>query len=568
MVPLGHTDASGGLSASGRDAGATARYRAFGFVSDETTGTLLERSADRFPAREALVDLSGGEPARFTYAESLDEVCRFATFLRRSGVERGDVVQIQAPNSAAVVFACWAAWRIGAVVNPVVDIYHTHELRDIVAQASPDVVVTMAEHRGFAHAAAFDEVLADQGCDLKARVTLGPERVAGWTSWSAAVDNDGADAPRATVDPDAPTLVLFTSGTTARPKGAIHSHRTLIAETIQMANGWSMGWMDRMHMPRPIAHITGVLFALTVPVYRGGTVVLSRMVSMQQAVDEIVDHGITVTAIPPQAIPLLVASYERAGIASVPLRVLASGGTNVPAALVEAAEALGVRPCRIYGMTEMPTVTMPAPADTDRQRLRTDGRIAPGCECEAVDPDSRAPRPTGTEGELRVRGPELMLGYLDRGQTGAQVDGVGWFYTGDLGVVDDEGCVTVTGRIKDIINRGGEKFSARDIEEVILALPGVAEIAVVAAPDRRYGEVPVAFLVPAADPPPSANELVAALRASEVARQKTPVRWHVVDELPKNASGKVKKFELVARLAAAAQDHPPPPAAHRERSQP
>ena len=103
---------------------------------------------------------------------------------------------------------------------------------------------------------------------------------------------------------------------------------------------------------------------------------------------------------------------------------------------------------------------------------------------------------------------------------------------------------------------------------MILALPGVAEIAVVAAPDRRYGEVPVAFLVPAADPPPSANELVAALRAAEVARQKTPVRWHVVDELPKNASGKVKKFELVARLAAAAQDHPPPPAAHRERSQP
>lgn len=523
-------------------------FREFGLVSDVTMPVLLERAAARFPDREALLDLTGDQSRSYTYAEALDEVSRAATFLRLAGVVPGDLIQIQAPNSAAVIFTSWAAWRIGAVVNPVVDIYHTHELRHIVGQARPDVVVTVAEHRGFNHAAAFDEVVAEHGLALKARITLGEVEVAGWTSWTQAIDNDGSASERASANPDDPALVLFTSGTTSLPKGAVHSHRTLIAEVIQMSTGWSMGWMDRMYLANPIAHITGVLFALTVPVYSGGSMVLSRMVSLQQAVDEIVANSITAMALAPHAMPLLVESYRTAGLTTVPLRVLVSGGTNVPKVLIEAAESLGIRPCRIYGMTEMPTVTMPVPADTERQRLHTDGKIAPGSDCEAVDPDTRSPRPTGTEGELRVRGPERMLGYLDAEQTAANLDAEGWFYTGDLGVVDDEGCVTVTGRIKDIINRGGEKFSARDIEDVIVGHPAVEEVAVVAAPDRRFGEVPVAFIVPATADHPTDDELVDALRAAEVARQKTPVTWHFVDELPKTPSDKVKKFELIQRL--------------------
>ncbi|HEX5367307.1 MAG TPA: class I adenylate-forming enzyme family protein [Acidimicrobiales bacterium] len=526
-------------------------YRRFGLVTDETTGVLLQRAADRLPDHEALVDLSGAAPRRFTYAAALDEVERLATWLRGRGVGPGDLVLLQAPNAAEVVLGAWAAWRIGATVNPVVDIYRSHELRHIVDQARPDAVVTVAEHRGFRHAEGFDEVLAEAGVAPKARLVLddGPDGpVPGWTTWAEAVDNDGADGRLELVDPDEPALVLFTSGTTSLPKGAVHSHRTLVAESLQMANGWSMGWMDRMHLPLPIAHITGVLFALTVPVYRAGTVVLSRMVSLRQAVDEIVEHDITTTASAPHAIPLLQEAYEKAGKATIPLRVLASGGTSVPKVLIEAAESLGVRPCRIYGMTEMPTLSMPCPADTERQRLETDGIVAPGCECEAVDPATRDPLPTGSEGELRVRGPERMLGYLQPDQTDAQIDGEGWFYTGDLGVVDDEGAVTVTGRIKDIINRGGEKFSARDIEDVLIGHPRVAEVAVVAAPDRRYGEVPAAFVVAAGDDEVTEGELVASLAEANVARQKTPVHWRFVDALPVNPNGKVKKFELAAQV--------------------
>ena len=325
---------------------------------------LLERAAARYGGHDALIDLCDAKPRHYSYREAAAIVERFATFLRANGVTSGDLVLIHAPNSAEVVFAAWAAWRIGAVVNPVVDIYRTHELRHIVGLARPDVVVTVREHRDFRQAEAFDELLAEHGHTVKARVLLGKGKVGGWTPFGGAIDNDGDAAHPATPHPDDPALLLFTSGTTSLPKGAVHSHRTLIAEAIQMANGWSMGWNDRMYLALPIAHITGVLFALTVPLYRGGTAVLARMVSLQQAISQIVEHRVTVTTLAPNGIPQLRDAYQSAGLGSIPLRILASGGTNVPRVLIEAAESLGIRPCRIYGMTEMPTVTMPCPADT------------------------------------------------------------------------------------------------------------------------------------------------------------------------------------------------------------
>lgn len=527
-------------------------YRRSGLTTDEPMGALLERAAARMGTHEAIVDCSGEAIRTLTYAEAADQVRRLATHLRRAGVGDGDLVLVQAPNAAEVILACWAGWQVGAVVNPVVDIYREHELRHIVGQAQPDAVVTVAEHRGFHHAEAFDGLLDEAGRKAKARVVLGGE-VQGWTSWEEAVANEGDAGEASLVHPDDPVLLLFTSGTTSLPKGAVHSSRGLLAETYQMANGWSFGWMDRMHIPLPVAHITGVLFALTVPLSRAGTTVLSRMVSMDRAVNEIVEHRITTTAGAPHMIPMLADAYAEAGVAHIPLKVLASGGTTVPRVLIEQGEAIGIKPCRIYGMTELPTVSMPCPADTSRQRLDTDGRLAPGVDCEAVDPETRQALPPGEEGELRVRGPELMLGYLSTEQTAAQIDDEGWFYTGDLGVVDavdGERCVSVTGRIKDIINRGGEKFSARDIEDILVGHPAVAAVAVVAAPDRRFGEVPAAFLV--AQPGnegPDADALVAFLAEKGAARQKTPVHWRWVDELPVNASGKVKKFELVAGLA-------------------
>lgn len=522
-------------------------YGRWGLTRDESMAAMLNRSAARWPDLPAVVDVVDGA-REVSYGAALDEVRRLAAFLRRQGIGPGDVVLVQAPNSRQVVFACWAAWQIGAICNPVVDIYREHEMRHIVGAARPDAVVTVAEHRGHDYPAMFDTLLGDAAPATKACVVIGGEHP-GWTSYDEAIANDGLDGAPELVHPDEPALILFTSGTTSLPKGAVHTSRTLLAETYQMADGWSFGWMDRMHLPLPIAHITGVLFGLTVPVAKGGCAVVSRVTDLETLVDEIVEHRITTTAGTPVIFTALGAAYERAGITRIPLKVMASGGSNVAPVLVAEGEKLGIRPCRIYGMTEMPTVTMPCPADTPRQRLETDGRLAPGVECEAVDPETRAPLALGEEGELRVRGPERMIGYLDPDQTAEQIDGNGWLYTGDLGRIDDEGCVTITGRIKDIINRGGEKFSARDIEDALVGHPDVAAVAIVAGPDRRFGEVPAAFLVaaPGSAPLPE-SELAAFLAERGVARQKTPVHWRWVEELPVNASGKVKKFELVAQL--------------------
>lgn len=530
----------------------TQRYRNYGLVTEESMAVLLERAAARMPGHEALVDLTGDELRSFSYSQAHRLVCALAAFLRSRGVGPGDVVLVQSPNSAEVVFACWAAWHLGAVVNPVVDIYREHELRHIVGQVRPDAICAVGAHGGFEPPGVFDALCDEAGISPKARLVIRGESQ-GWTTWDEAI-RGSESVPPALVDPDAPALVLFTSGTTSQPKGALHTSRSLLAETYQMANGWSFGWMDRMYLPLPISHVTGVLFALTVPLSRAGTAVLSRVVSLQQLADEIVDQRVTTTAGTPRLIPFLADAYERAAEARVSLKVFASGGTTVPQVLIEQGEAVGIRPCRIYGMTELPTVTMPCPADTARQRLETDGRLAAGVECEAVDPDTRRPLGGGAEGELRVRGPERMLGYLVAEQTDAQIDDDGWFYTGDLGVVDAEDCVTVTGRIKDIINRGGEKFSCRDIEDLLVAHTGVAAAAVVAAPDRRFGEVPAAFVVPVPGAAPTPEELLAFLSQKGAARQKTPVHWRMVDDLPVNSSGKVKKFELIADLKAALQE--------------
>jgi acyl-CoA synthetase len=217
---------------------------------------------------------------------------------------------------------------------------------------------------------------------------------------------------------------------------------------------------------------------------------------------------------------------------------------------------MGLGPARSYGMTECPSVTTPGGADPAAVRLGTDGPLPPGVECEAVDPDSRGPLAPGDEGELRVRGPERMLGYLDAEQTLAAVDADGWFYSGDLGLCDGR-TVRVTGRIKDIINRGGEKFSASDIEAVLRGHDVVADAAVVAAPDARYGEVPVAFLVAREGAvPPDPSALSAWVLARGMAAQKTPARFSWVPELPTTPSGKVKKFELLAALPPAEEVQP------------
>jgi acyl-CoA synthetase len=460
------------------------------------------------------------------------------------------VVCWQTPNWWEAQVLGLAIWHLGAVSCPVVPFYREHELRQIIEQVRPSVVVTAGEHRGFAHAEAFDELLADAGLDGTVRIILRGSR-ARWTAFEEVIS---ARPRRActTARADEPCLVLFTSGTTSAAKGAVHSSQTLLAETRQLADAWGLGWEDAGYMAAPLQHITGVLNAMTIPLLVGARAVLADRWVPELAVRDIAAHRVTWSAGATVFLQELTEA-ARADGNRLPLRMFACGGASVPRAVMERSEEQGIPAARVYGLTELPTVTVMNRSYPFAARAGTDGAIAPGVEVRVSDGDTWM-LPPGSEGELLVRGPERMIGYLDAASNREALDDDGWLRTGDVGTIDTAGFLTVTGRLKDIVNRGGEKFCARDIEDLLAAHPAVRQAAVAPGPDARFGEVPVAFVVldPAVlDPaaPVAADELARHLHAAGLARQKTPAAWHFLEALPMTPSGKVKKFELAQIMA-------------------
>jgi acyl-CoA synthetase len=325
----------------------------------------------------------------------------------------------------------------------------------------------------------------------------------------------------------------------------VHSSQTLLAETRQLADAWGLGWEDASYMAAPLQHITGVLNAMTIPLLTGACAIIADRWRPEQAVRDIAAGRATWTAGATVFLQELTEAARDLG-ELLPLRMFACGGASVPRAVMERSEEQGIPAARVYGLTELPTVTVMNRCCPFDARAGTDGAIAPGVEVRVADGDT--PLAPGAEGELLVRGPERMAGYVDAASSQAAIDRDGWLRTGDVGFVDGEGYVTITGRLKDIVNRGGEKFSARDIEDLLVRHPAVRQAAVVPGPDARFGEVPVAFVVLNPAMRVSAEELARHLRAAGLAGQKTPAAWHFPAALPMTPSGKVKKFEL-ARAA-------------------
>jgi acyl-CoA synthetase len=509
-------------------------YRRSGYLTDQTMSSMLERAAHQWPTRPALAE---GDQ-QFSYAE-LDALARRAAgWLAAAGIGPGDVICWQTPNWWEAHLVGLAVWQLGAVSNPIVPFYREHELRQILEQVHPAAVVTADTYRGFAHAEAFDDLLAEAGLRDVVKIIIRGDRP-GWTRFDELVSHSYKTRPAATSAVD-PCLILFTSGTTSTPKGAVHSSQSLLAETRQLADAWGLGWADAAYMAAPLQHITGVLNAMSIPLMTGACAILAERWDADQAVRDIVERHATYTAGATVFLQELTAAARQADV-RLPLRNFACGGAPVPMSVMEASEAQGIPASRVYGMTELPTVTVMNAADDFDHRAWTDGRIAAGVEVRAVA-DGRDV-PVGEDGELVVRGPERMLGYLRAADNASAIDEDGWFRTGDVGAIDHDGHLRITGRLKDVINRGGEKFSAREIEDLLVAHPGVGSAAVVPNPDARLGEVPVAYVV-LEDRSVSDSDLVAYVATAGLAKQKTPVAWHFLDALPMTPSGKVKKFEL------------------------
>lgn len=520
-------------------------WRRAGYIDDSVVGERLVARLDRFPDRTAIVD---GD-VRVSNRELRRRANALATAFRDAGIGPGDVVTWQIPNWWEAAVVALATWQVGAVNNPIVMIYREHELRQIISELHPAAVATPVTFRGHAHTAMFDAIVDELGAEPRLRLAV-RGAAAGWTELAALLERPAAEvAVPDSVTAEDPCVVAYTSGTTARAKGVVMDSVGLLAETRQMQETWGICWRDVSFMPAPFAHLTGLIVGFTMPVTAGAPVVLQDEWDASRAVRLIEAEGCTISSGTPIFLREILNVYETAGMTPTSLRGYSVGGAATDPALIDRAERLGLSAWRCYGSTEHMSTTIANATTPLTVRRDTDGPVGPGSQVSIVD-ESGAPLGVGVDGLIRVRGPERMLGYVNEDDSAAALDTAeGWFMTGDVGRVDENGNVLITGRVKDIVNRGGEKFSTREIEEAVLAHPAVMHVAVVPGPDARYGEVPVAFFVirPDADPP-AAEELERFVRARGIARQKVPVAWFRLDELPTTAFGKVRKQELVARI--------------------
>ncbi len=518
----------------------TVGYRAAGLQTDATLPALMRRNLYEFGSAACVLD---GERV-FTWRQLLDAAFRFAGFLQAHDVGPGDVVVWQLPNWWEAVAVAYAVWAAGAVSAPVVPTYRDHELRGVLESVRPRCVVVAERFRRTDHVDLMEEALASTASLAPVRVVVRGSGQ-GWTDWDDALRSTVASPVR--VDPDAPSLVGFTSGTTSGSKAAVMSTRTLLAVPLRHARAVPYTWRDRGYMPAPVSHATGLLMAVTIPLISGCSAMVADRWDAERAVEDIRRHGVTYSAGAEVFVRELVAAVEAAGLDSLPLPCgYNCGGSTITADLARRCEELQMNPRRAYGMTECPTVSASSTFDPPEVRLMTDGRLLPGCEVRVVSLDGKELGP-GEIGEFLVRGPQRALGYVDPAHTAEAFDEDGWFRTGDLGTVDPGGCLTVTGRTKDIINRGGEKLSAREIEEAIARHPEVRDVAVVAAPHPRLGEEPAAFLILGGGGPDD-HQLAEFLLAEGLAPYKVPRTWVRIEHFPRTPSGKVKKYELVDRL--------------------
>ncbi len=522
--------------------GETERYRRAGLWSEELIdGFVSALAADGASASWAAI--ADGDDS-FTYAELEARTCAIAGALHEMGVRKGDVVSWQLPNWWEAIPLHYGILRRGAVSNPLIPIYRRGEVEFILRQAETKVFVHPPVFRGFDYRQMVAE-MAPQLPALRQTVVVRGEPAGGHAFEAMLQAGAAPEIERAATDP---ALLMYTSGTTSDPKGVVHPHVTLVRENRGCAESWGLTGEDRIFMPSPLTHVTGLLYGVQLPPMIGSRVVLQDVWEPRKALELIERHRCTFTA---AATPFLhglthCEDLDRRDISS--LRWVGVGGADVPPDLVREAEArLDATIARGYGSTEYPTATQAWVGDPLDWRAETDGRAVEGTELRIVD-EAGADVPNGERGELLVRGPERFTGYLMPPPDEEVFDAEGWFATGDLARLDPRGQLTIDGRKKDIILRGGENISVKEVEDHLHAHPKIAEVAIVAMPDPVMVERACAFVVAAGDGPPTLSELTQYLRDRGLAIQKVPERIEPVDELPKNMAGKVQKAKLRDRI--------------------
>ncbi len=486
-----------------------ARYRAEGFWRDVSLGDFFDELLEQHATREVRF-WSDTEPYRGTFLEVHREARKFAVGLRGLGVQPGDVVTYQLPNRVEALIALYGAAMAGATVVPVVHFYGPKELHFILDQLGGRVHLTTAAFGSSDYLAALEGLRGE--LPTLDQVVLVGEGSAPWAIPFADLLDTAPLAELPAVDPMQPATIGYTSGTTADPKGVVHVSNTVVAEALQIG-AYDVGAPRPLLTGAPLADAMGMIGGAMRPLLRGEACHIVDRWDPERILAAMLEAGLTSGSGATYFLTSLLDAPSFTAEHAALIECVGLGGSPIPGAVGDRAEEIGIMTVRSYGSTEHPTSIGGVRTDTPEHRKYTEGRPMAGCEVRLVD-DEGHDVPDGVVGEILSRGPEMFLGYVDGSLTDSAIDADGWYHTEDLALRGPDGYFTIADRKKDIIIRGGENVSASEVEEVLLRMPGLSEVAVVAAPDPRLGEHGCAFVatIPGR-PAPSLDDVRAALRA-------------------------------------------------------
>ncbi|HEX7795835.1 MAG TPA: AMP-binding protein [Vicinamibacterales bacterium] len=530
----------------------------------ETIGDALNRAAARFPDRDALIVRH--QHIRFTYEQLLGEVNRAARGLLALGVQRGDRVGIWSPNTAEWMLTQYAAAKVGAILVNINPSYRLRELEYALNQSGVSVLVAAREFRKTSYVemlvALMPELTASRGTALSAKavpalrhvVYLGSESAPGGIAWTDFVRNTTqvgeADLAHreARLQFDDPANIQYTSGTTGSPKGATLSHHNILNNGFFVGEALRYTAEDRICVPVPFYHCFGCVMANLAAVTHGSAIVVPAVSFEAEATLRAIEaeHCTSIYGVP----TMFIAMLDHPSSSSVRLASLRTGvmaGAPCPIEVMrQVLDRLHVPEVTIcYGMTETSPVSFQSAVDDDLDlRVSTVGRVHPHIECKIVDPETGAVVPRGSAGELCTRGYSVMLGYWNNpAATADAIDAARWMHTGDLAIMRDDGAVNISGRIKDMIIRGGDNIYPREVEEFLYTHPAVREVQVIGVPDAKYGEEICAWIALREGHHVTVDDLREFCRG-QIATNKIPRYIRFTSEFPTTVTGKIQKFKM------------------------
>ncbi|EEU1945387.1 medium-chain fatty-acid--CoA ligase [Escherichia coli] len=519
-----------------------AAYRQQGLWGDASLADYWQQTARAMPDKIAVVDNHG---ASYTYSALDHAASCLANWMLAKGIESGDRIAFQLPGWCEFTVIYLACLKIGAVSVPLLPFWREAELVWVLnkCQAKMFFAPTL-----FKQTRPVDLILPLQNQLPQLQQIVGVDKLAPATSslsLSQIIADNTPLTTAITTHGDELAAVLFTSGTEGLPKGVMLTHNNILASERAYCARLNLTWQDVFMMPAPLGHATGFLHGVTAPFLIGARSVLLDIFTPDACLALLEQQRCTcMLGATPFVYDLLnVLEKQPADLSA--LRFFLCGGTTIPKKVARECQQLGIKLLSVYGSTESSPHAVVNLDDPLSRFMHTDGYAAAGVEIKVVD-DARKTLPPGCEGEEASRGPNVFMGYFDEPElTARALDEEGWYYSGDLCRMDEAGYIKITGRKKDIIVRGGENISSREVEDILLQHPKIHDACVVAMPDERLGERSCAYVVlKAPHHSLSLEEVVAFFSRKRVAKYKYPEHIVVIEKLPRTASGKIQKFLL------------------------